>query len=252
VDKYHLLKIVGKGQYGRVFKAKCNSTGKEVAIKYIDFDDNNVGILRSICRELKIMISFSKMANNVFTVKLLDAFLPKNSNVDDHNTIQGLYMVMDYFQLNLKHVIFKSDEMLNKEQAVVFTYNMLCAIRFLHSANIIHRDLKPGNILITPDLEVKICDFGLSRGLKTAKVGSQQMRRMSIVAFTRYYRPPEVILTCDYDDKADIWSLGCVLSEVYQRTVRNKDKADILFGGDSCFPLSPVVDEENPNEVVIS
>jgi serine/threonine protein kinase len=105
--------------------------------------------------------------------------------------------------------------MFNKGQAVVFTYNMLCAIRFIHSSNIVHRDLKPGNILVTPDLEVKICDFGFSRGIQTALVGNQQKRRMSLTAFTRFYRPPEVILGCTYNQKADIWSLGCLLSEVY-------------------------------------
>jgi serine/threonine protein kinase len=69
-DEYTLLKIVGKGQYGTVFKAKCNSTAESVAIKYIDFADENKEVLRAICREIKIMWSLSKLPNNGYTVML--------------------------------------------------------------------------------------------------------------------------------------------------------------------------------------
>lgn len=44
-------------------------------------------------------------------------------------------------------------------------YNLLCAIRYIHSANVLHRDLKPANILVNEDCSVKICDFGLARSI---------------------------------------------------------------------------------------
>jgi serine/threonine protein kinase len=44
------------------------------------------------------------------------------------------------------------------------TYNILCAMNYIHSANVLHRDLKPANILVNEDCEAKICDFGLARG----------------------------------------------------------------------------------------
>lgn len=49
------------------------------------------------------------------------------------------------------------------EHAKIIVYNLLCAVNYLHSANVIHRDLKPGNILLTDQCSVKICDFGLAR-----------------------------------------------------------------------------------------
>lgn len=49
------------------------------------------------------------------------------------------------------------------EHAKIIVYNLLCAVNYLHSANVIHRDLKPGNVLLTDQCSVKICDFGLAR-----------------------------------------------------------------------------------------
>ena len=96
------------------------------------------------------------------------------------------------------------------------TYNLLCAVKFIHSANIIHRDLKPCNILMNEDFQVQLCDFGLARGLEQEDVESKRQRRMSFTCFTRYYRPPEVILHyTGYNQKADIWSLGCIVSEIF-------------------------------------
>jgi mitogen-activated protein kinase 1/3 len=73
---------------------------------------------------------------------------------------------MEYMPLDLKKALNKS---LNikfcEEDTLVVTYQILCALNFMHSANIIHRDLKPSNILIDKSFRVKICDLGLSRTL---------------------------------------------------------------------------------------
>lgn len=58
-----------------------------------------------------------------------------------------------------------------KELVSLLIYNILCAVKFLHSLNIIHRDLKPSNILLDSDLNVKICDFGLSRTMSESSIG---------------------------------------------------------------------------------
>ena len=61
----------------------------------------------------------------------------------------------------------KQGTTLSEKHVVVIIYNLLCAINFIHSANIMHRDLKPANILIDDECNIKICDFGLSRSVKT-------------------------------------------------------------------------------------
>lgn len=80
-------------------------------------------------------------------------------------------------------------------------YNLLCSLNFLETSNLIHRDLKPSNILITPECNVKICDFGMARSIAPVdakkdekKHNDKKKRPMSPIAFTRIYRPPEAIL----------------------------------------------------------
>jgi len=55
---------------------------------------------------------------------------------------------------------------------IQIVYKLLCAFKFLHSANVIHRDIKPGNILIDSNFNVKICDFGISRTLPESCIGA--------------------------------------------------------------------------------
>ena len=144
-------------------------------------------------------------------------------------------------QFTLFDMLINSNEMLSREQAVILAYNLICAVKFLHTCNIVHRDLKPENIMITEHMEVKIFDFGLSRTLAMKPKPGKVQRKMSSNCFTRYYRPPEVILSKpDYDESADLWSLGCLLSLVFQKTVRSGEDILMLFNGDSCFPMSPI------------
>jgi len=159
------LKLVGKGQYGKVFKAKNNLTEEIVAIKYISFCQDNTEVIRAICREVKIMDGFSKMDNNCHIVGLREVFLPVNAQKDDIASFNGLYLVMDFYPSNLAHVLYKEENKFSREQAIRLTHNFLSAVKYIHSANVIHRDLKPQNILINKKLELKICDFGLARNI---------------------------------------------------------------------------------------
>jgi len=132
---------------------------------------------------------------------------------------------------------------------VIITYNLLCALFFLHSAGVMHRDIKPANVLIDDNCKVKICDFGLSRcALDFQKGGGKQeenksdkhskMKRLSTHISSRWYRAPEVILVLQkYNSKIDVWAVGCILAELC--FMLGKPQRRVMFMGGSCFPISP-------------
>jgi serine/threonine protein kinase len=69
-------------------------------------------------------------------------------------------------------------------------------MKYVHSASVIHRDLKPGNLLVNSDCELKICDFGLSRGFDSAP--EEGATPMTEYVATRWYRAPEIMLALRY------------------------------------------------------
>jgi len=74
-----------------------------------------------------------------------------------------------------------------------FIYQILCGLKYVHSANVLHRDLKPGNLLVNADCELKICDFGLARGFSVDP--EENAGYMTEYVATRWYRAPEIMLS---------------------------------------------------------
>lgn len=180
------------------------------------------------------------MSKNQFTVKLLDSFY-QTETIKDTEVLTDVFLVMEYIEHDLKEVLDQAGILLNENQAVTIVYNLLLCLKFLHSANVIHRDLKPSNILINDNCTVKLCDFGFARSNSLAATVNAKQRPRSAVCFTRFYRPPEIIFkNKNYNEQADIWSFGCIASEVVHHMEEvNEARADkVLFKGSSCFPLS--------------
>jgi len=93
---------------------------------------------------------------------------------------------------------------------------MLRGLKFIHSANVIHRDLKPSNLLLNETCDLKICDFGLARGVKSEE--SKQDYDLTEYVVTRWYRAPEILCSCKtYDTKIDVWAVGCIFAETIGR-----------------------------------
>lgn len=91
------------------------------------------------------------MKENIFTTKLYDVFIPKNANYKE------IFLVMSYHTKDLRNLFIgknPQDFIFNEDHLKVVFYNLLCSIKFLHSANIIHRDLKPANILIDSECNI--------------------------------------------------------------------------------------------------
>ncbi|XP_014283037.1 mitogen-activated protein kinase 9-like isoform X1 [Halyomorpha halys] len=205
--KYQNLSLVGSGSQGSVCAAFDTSNGERVAIKKLSRAFQNTVFARRAYRELTIM----KLMNHKNVVKLLDVFTPQT-----YENFQDIYLVMDFVEATLD-----SCGELNHKRLSFLLYQLLCGVKYLHSAGIIHRDLKPSNVGVNSNCTLKILDFGLSRAICHSW-------KMSPYVVTRYYRAPEIILGIGYKENVDIWSIGCIFGEIITGNVmfRGNDQID--------------------------
>jgi len=153
---YECIKILGQGSYGAVASAIHKPSGKKVAIKKMDGLFEDEVDCKRILREVAIL----ERLKHPYIIELFDIVDPK-----DKETFDTLYVVLELAESDLKKVI-KSAIHLQLKHIQTVVYNLLCAIKYLHTGNVIHRDLKPANVLVNEDCSVKICDFGLARSLE--------------------------------------------------------------------------------------
>ena len=130
-------------------------SGRKVAIKKISRVFDNEIDSKRILRELHLL----RQIRHPFCVDLFDIIKPRNLE-----TFDTIYVVLGLSQSDLKKVI-KSAVFLETKQISTIVYNLLCGLKYLHSADIIHRDLKPANVLVNADCTIQIADFGLARTL---------------------------------------------------------------------------------------
>ena len=121
-----------------------------------------------------------------------------------------LYLTFDYMETDLHAVIRAS--ILEPIHQKYISYQLLKALKFIHSAALVHRDVKPSNVLINADCGIKLCDFGLCRS--TLEPDGPKPVLTDYVS-TRWYRAIEVLLgSFHYTNKVDMWAVGCVLGEM--------------------------------------
>lgn len=129
---------------------------------------------------------------------------------------EGLYCVQECADSDLARVIYLLIQF-SEFHIRSFIYQILCGLKYIHLASVIHRDLKPGNILVTTQGTLKICDFGLARGI-ASQFMSHRLSPITNYVATRWYRAPELMLCShSYSYLVDLWAVGCILAELYGR-----------------------------------
>lgn len=198
---FEISKTVGFGAYGLVCAGVDLRANKKIAIKKNKNVFRDIGDGKRVLREVKFLRMFRH--ENVLSLK---TFYLGSGKFDD------VYLVTDLLDTDLGTVI-RSKQKISEDHAKYFIYQVLRGLKYVHSANIVHRDLKPQNILVNLNCDLRLCDFGLARGLK--KLDKIEMTDYVV---TRWYRPPELImLNKHYDTSVDIWSTGCIFAEMINR-----------------------------------
>ncbi|KAG2436238.1 hypothetical protein HXX76_006549 [Chlamydomonas incerta] len=200
MENYEYLGDLGSGSYGFVWKCVQRSTGRVVAVKGFKLAHTDKKFLDAAIREVRMLRNATDHPN---IIQLLEAFRSSTGRV---------YMVFAFADKCLSAELHKRFTCgLPAAQTRVVLWQMLAAVAHLHGKKILHRDIKPGNILMTSDGVVKLCDFGFAR---LTRGDPYQPDRFSSYVVTRWYRSPEMLVSDLYAAPSDIWSLGCTFAEL--------------------------------------
>ena len=150
LKRYELLNKQGKGAYGVVYKAIDKKTHEIVALKKCFDAFQNATDSQRTYREIMLLQELNGHEN---IIRILNVIKAEND--------KDIYLVFEYMETDL-HTVIRANilEPIHKQ---FIMYQLLKALKFIHSAGIIHRDLKPSNILINSDSFIKVCNFGLAR-----------------------------------------------------------------------------------------
>ncbi|KAK6931033.1 Protein kinase domain, partial [Dillenia turbinata] len=202
-NQYQIQEVIGKGSYGVVASAVDAHTRERVAIKKINDVFEHVSDATRILREIKLL----RLLRHPDIVEIKHIMLPPS-----RREFKDIYVVFELMESDL-HQVIKANDDLSPEHHQFFLYQLLRALKYIHTANVFHRDLKPKNILANADCKLKICDFGLAR--VSFNDAPSAIFWTDYVA-TRWYRAPELCgsFFSKYTPAVDIWSIGCIFAEL--------------------------------------
>ena len=205
-SRYKAIEDIGKGAYGKVFKARDTEDNEIVAVKGIDTSPEKKlrenGFPVVTIREIKFIRELEHP--NIIRLK----------SVVMDGKLFNVYLIFEYCEYDLAGLLRESP--LRFDQAICYMRQILKGLLVCHTRNVYHRDLKPANILVTKENVVKIGDFGLAKKYQP----TDKKKRKTYRVITVWYRPLELLLQKDdYGMEVDIWSVGCIFYEMITRKV---------------------------------
>ncbi|XP_033127136.1 serine/threonine-protein kinase Nek1-like [Anneissia japonica] len=196
MDRYVKKKKIGEGSFGKALLVQSKTDGKEYVIKEISISK----MKRKEREESKKEVAVLKQMKHPNIVSYQESF----------EEVGNLYIVMDYCDGgDLYKAINSQRGILFTEDKVLDWFVQIClALKHVHDRKILHRDLKSQNIFLTRKGIIKLGDFGIARVLNS----TMELARTCIG--TPYYLSPEICENRPYNNKSDVWALGCVLYEL--------------------------------------
>lgn len=196
MENYEKLKSIGRGAYGTVYLCRRISDGSLFIIKQIPVEEMSKEERQAAMNEVKVL----SMLKHPNIIAYSDSFFQE----------KALMIVMEYAQGGTMYNFIEEREgkLLDEEEIIRLFVQIALALNHVHKQNILHRDLKTQNILLNKTRKVvKIGDFGIS------KILSSKSKANSVIG-TPCYISPELCEGKPYNQKSDIWALGCVLYEL--------------------------------------
>ncbi|KAM9763183.1 serine/threonine-protein kinase Nek1 isoform 2-T2 [Menidia menidia] len=196
MDKYEKVKKIGEGSFGKAILVKAKQDGRQYVIKEIGISGMSSKERQESRREVAVLANMSHP--NIVQYK------------ESFEEGGCLFIVMDYCEGGdlFKKINSQKGVLFPEEQILDWFVQICLALKHVHDRKILHRDIKSQNIFLTKDGTVQLGDFGIARVLNS----TVELARTCIG--TPYYLSPEICENKPYNNKSDIWALGCVLYEM--------------------------------------
>ncbi|MGW1401163.1 protein kinase domain-containing protein [Streptomyces sp. NPDC002405] len=230
LGRYELTHELGRGGMGVVWAANDREHGREVAVKVL--------APRGRGTELS-MLERRFLRETRLTSRLRHPGIPA---VHDHGSHDGeLYLVMDLVPGRALDAVLRKDGPLDVEQAADVARRTAEVLAYAHGQGVVHRDLKPSNLMITPDGEVKVLDFGVAAALEP-QPGETHFTAPNATPGTVVYMAPEQAVGRTVP-ASDLYSLGCFLYELLSGTPPFTDSSPfMLYHRHANEPVPPLAD----------
>ena len=211
VSDFEVLQLLGEGAFGKVLKVSSLINHKIYAMKLLNLKSNEGDALNKEEKEEYFIseIELLQKLNHPNIVKYYKSFREEDI----------LYIIMEYFDngdLGDYIKVLQFDGNKNKKEEIwnIF-YQCISGLNYLHSKDIVHRDIKPANIFMTKNKIIKIGDFGVSALVKEKKELLKKIRKLGYtVVGSSGYMAPEILKQRKYNEKVDIFSMGCVFYKI--------------------------------------
>ncbi|CAK80352.1 unnamed protein product (macronuclear) [Paramecium tetraurelia] len=195
LNEFEILNKLGEGSFGQVYKVRRKADKQTYVMKQINISKMNARMKNEALNEASILAKL----DSSYIVKYYESFIDK----------QLLCIVMEFCEGGDLHKLLKMQmgRPLPENQVWRFFIQITLGLAFLHKNKVLHRDIKSMNIFLSKD-QVRIGDLGV------AKLLNDQNNFANTMVGTPYYLSPEMCEEKPYNEKSDIWALGCVIYEL--------------------------------------
>jgi serine/threonine protein kinase len=217
IGKYAVQKLLGKGATGSVYLATDAFAGREVAIKVLDAMPSDPEEAR---RQLKFFQNEASLAGKLRHPHIVSIF---DAGVDKKDGKDLLYLVMELVEGTSLQPYCNASALLPVSRTSQISYKCCKALEYANSVGVVHRDIKPANIMLRPDFDIKVADFG------AAQLARSDATQVAGVGSPAYMSPEQIRGGEEIDFRSDMFSLGGVM---YHMLTGSRP-----FGGSTAYEL---------------
>ena len=201
-DRYEVRELIGSGGMADVYRAYDQRLSRLVAIKILRAD---------LARDPSFQTRFRREAQAAAGLNHPSIVSVHDTGTEEHEWGMVPFIVMEYVEGTTIREVLREKNLPTVTRSLQIVRDILDALDYSHEHGIVHRDIKPGNVMITPDGEIKVMDFGIAKALDD--VDATITHAWTVVG-TAQYLSPEQARGETADARSDLYATGCLLYEL--------------------------------------